>query len=358
MSPVVLVVVAWLSALLSRIVKHGTSYGLNYNLLQPDGALYHALTLRILGNSWTESNAMVNHYFHNRIGTTYLSGVFDRSTEFVILTRPLYSLLSAPFVLLFGQTGMFVIPAISFLVLGLVIYAVGVRIHKPYLAVFLYFSLTVSSSVNRWMVSDLTDGLLLAIISIIYLLILNNRTKMLFIFIVTLALLTRPSGPVLVALLTPFALAYRKFSFYFGIAMSVFGTLLLAVISPEAAGTQTSGTYTVYQRLQDFSIHGVKVVIVEFGQLFVMDRVLFVFIVLSTVTAITTWKNVYSRSYLSLFVVCFAMGAWNGALGVNFRYQLPLTIAGAFVLLINSGVIESRVNKLLQNQHRKKIIKE
>jgi len=349
--PLFLILTAWAAAILSRLVKNGDVYGLNYNLFQPDGALYHAYTLHLQGNSWADSARLVNQFFQGQIGASYLGQTIDSNVQAVIMTRPLLSVLSVPFVILFGQVGMLVVPTISFLVLGLVIYAVGVSIRKPYLAVFLYFALTLSSSVNRWMVSDLTDGLLVAMIAIIYLLILNSRTKMLFIFMVTLALLTRPSGPVVVALLVPFAFAYRKFSFYLGIAIAVFGTLLLAVISPEAAGTQTSGAYTVYQRIQDFAIHGVKVVIVEFGQLFVMDRVLFVFIVLSTFTAVITWKNVYSKSYLSLFIACFAMGAWNGALGVNFRYQLPLTIAGAIVLLMNSGVIESRVRKLLQNQH-------
>jgi vacuolar-type H+-ATPase subunit I/STV1 len=203
------------------------------------------------------------------------------------------------------------------------------------------------------MVSDLTDGLLVALISVIYFLIFNSRLRFPLIVLITLALLTRPSGPLLVALLLPFAFAYRKMSIYLGVAISIIGTLALAYVSPEAAGTQTSGEYTVYQRIQDFALHGIKVLVVEFGQLFVMDRILFVFIIVAIATAMLTWKNVYSQSFLSLLMACFAMGAWNGALGVNFRYQLPLIFAAALIILIHGGEIEIRARKLLQNRIQK-----
>jgi hypothetical protein len=355
--PLTLIFAAWLATILSRLIKHGDVYGLNYNLFQPDGALYHAFTLHLQGNSWADSARSVNQFFQGQIGTSYLGQTIEPNIQSVILTRPLLSILSVPFVFLLGQVGMLVVPSISFLVLGLVIYRIGTKTDRPFLAVFLYFTLTLSSSVNRWLVSDLTDGLLVAIIAMIYLLIFRSQTRVLFILLVVLALITRPSGPVLIALLAPFAFINRKLALFVGITLSILGTLLLSFVSPEAAGTQTSGTYTVYQRVQDFALHGLKVLVVEFGQLFVMDRVLFVFIVLSTFTAIFTWKNVYSKSYLSLFVACFAMGAWNGALGVNFRYQLPLTISGALVILMNSSVIENQAHKLLQTRSQRKIVK-
>ena len=346
--PMSLIFAAWLAAIVSRLIKNGDVYGLDYNLFQPDGALYHAYVLHLQGNSWSESAKLVNQFFVNQIGVSYLGETIAPAVQMVIFTRPLLSILSLPFVFLFGQFGMLVIPALSFLAVGGVLYLVGKKFNRPYLAVLLFFALTLSTSVNRWMVSDLTDGLLVAIVSIIYLLIIFSRTKILLPVFVILALLTRPSGPLLVALLLPFAFAHRKATLYIGIVLSVLGTFALAFVSPEAAGTQTTGSYTVYQRIQDFALHGIKVLVVEFGQLFVMDRILFVFIVLSTIVALLTWKNVYSQSYLSLLIASFAMGAWNGALGVNFRYQLPTIIAGALIILINSGEIEIQTRKLLK----------
>jgi hypothetical protein len=326
---------------------------LNYNLFQPDGALYHAYTLHLQGNSWEESAQLVNIFFREQIGTSYLGQTIAPTVQNVIFTRPLLSLMSLPFVVLFGQHGMLAIPIISFLVIGIVLLKIGEKVWKPYVAVFLFFVLSLSTSVNRWMISDLTDGLLVALIAIIYLLIYNGNLKTLFVVIVMLALITRPSGPLLVALLLPFALTFRKISLYIAVFLSVFGTVALAFISPEAAGTQTSGEYTVYQRIQDFTIHVAKVVVVEFGQLFVMDRVLFVFIVTSILIAVLTLRSVYSQSYLALVIVCFAMGGWNGALGVNFRYQLPLIFVGAFVILMHFDEIEIRTRKLAQTQIQK-----
>lgn len=351
--PLNLIIVTWAAAVLSRLIKNGTVYGLNYNLFQPDGALYHAYTLHLQGYSWEDSARLVNMFFQEQIGISYLGQTIAPTVQNVIFTRPLLSLMSLPFVLVFGQHGMLGIPIISFLVVGIVLLKIGEKIGKPYIAVSLFFLLSLSTSVNRWMISDLTDGLLVALIAIIFFLIFNGHMNSSLLVFVVLALLTRPSGPILVALLLPFALAFRKISLYFAVVLSVCGTVTLALISPEAAGTQTSGEYTVYQRIQDFAFHAVKVVVVEFGQLFVMDRVLFLFIVASMIFACLTLRNVYSQSFLALVIACFAMGAWNGALGVNFRYQLPLIFAGGIVILMNFDEIEIRARKLVQTQIQK-----
>ena len=351
--PLVLIFAAWFAAVVSRLIKNGDVYGLNYNIFQPDGALYHAYTLRLQGYSWFESNRIVNQFFMDRIGVSYLGDTIEPAVQMVIFTRPLLSLLSIPFVFFFGQVGMLVIPALSFLVIGVVLYLVGKKINRPYLAVLLFFILTLSTSANRWMVANLTDGLLVAIVSIIYLLFVYSRTKIMLSIFIGLALLARPSGPLLVAILLPFAYLHRKATIYLGILLSVIGTLVLAIVSPEAAGAQTTGSYTVYQRAQDFALNILQVLVVEFGQLFVMDRVLFIFIFASTAIAVLAWKNVYSQSYILLFCASFAMGAWNGGLGVNFRYQLPLIIAGSLTLLMNFDEIEIQVRKILRNQKQK-----
>ena len=353
--PMFLIFAAWLAALASRLIKNGDVYGLNYNLFHPDGALYHAYTIYLQGNSWPESNRLVNQFFIDQIGISYLGDTMSPAAQMLIFTRPLLSILSLPFVFLFGQGGMLVVPAVSFLVVGGVLFLAGKKVNRPYLAVFLFFILTLSTSVNRWMIANLTDGLLVAIISIIYLLLIYSRTRIILPILIILALLTRPSGPLLVALLLPFAYVYRKATLYIGIVLSIFGTLALPFISPDSAGTHTTGSYTVYQRIQDFALHGIKVLVVEFGQLLVMDRILLVFVILSTVASLLTLKNVYSQSYLLLLVACFAMGAWNGALGVNFRYQLPLIVAGAITIILNFDEVGNRARKIWQIQQQKNI---
>jgi hypothetical protein len=353
MHPMFLIFAVWSAAVASRLIRNGDVYGLNYNLFQPDGALYHAYTLYLQGNSWPESARLVNQFFLDQIGDSYLGDTIAPAIQMVIFTRPLLSILSVPFVFLFGQFGMLAVPALSYLLVGIVLFLVGKKVNRPYLAALLFFILTLSSSVNRWMVSDLTDGLLVALIALIFLSLFYSKTRVLLSVLVILALLTRPSGPLLVALLLPFAFAYRKASIYFGVLLSIAGTLALVFISPEASGTQTTGSYTVNQRIQDFALHAVKVLVVELGQLFVMDRILFVFLVSVTSIAIVTLRNVYSQSYLLLLVACFAMGAWNGALGVNFRYQLPVIVAGAIIIILNFDEVGNRVRKIWQIQPQK-----
>jgi len=346
--PIALIFMAWFAAILSRLIKNGDVYGLNYNLFQPDGALYHAYTLHLMGNSWSDSARLVNQFFEDQIGKTYLGASIDPIVQRVIFTRPLLSILSVPSVFLLGQVGMLIIPALSFLVIGVVLYLVGKKSGTPYLGVLLYTILTLSTSVNRWMFSDLTDSLLVALIALMYLVIIYSKTKFLLPLLVTLALLTRPSGPLILALLLPFMLTYRKASMFIGVALSILGTIVLAIFSPEAAGTQTTGPYTVYQRIQDFALHGIKVLVVEFGQLLVMDRILFVFVILATVSALFSWKSTFSQSYLGLLIACFAVGAWNGALGVNFRYQLPSIIGGAVVIIFSANDLKGRISRQLK----------
>jgi hypothetical protein len=346
--PITWITLIWLSAVVSRLIKHGDVYGLNYGLFHPDGALYHAFTLWLQGNSWDVATLKVNTFFFEQTGTSYLGTSIDSATQRVIQTRPLFSFLSLPFVFAFGQMGMLAIPILSLLVVGLVLYSIGVKVERPYLAVVIYLVLSLSTSVTRWMVADLTDSLLVAIVALIYWSLTRENPKRVFVILVFLALLTRPSGPLIIAALIPFIRTFRTIWTFAAIGISAFGTILLALYSPEAAGAQTSGDYTVINRVQDFALHLVKVVIVEFGQLFVMDRILFLFLITVLGVATITWRQKYSQSFLLLLGTSFLMGAWNGALGVNFRYELPSLVAGAIVLIFSASELGVRLRMLLR----------
>jgi hypothetical protein len=152
------------------------------------------------------------------------------------------------------------------------------------------------------------------------------------------------------ALLIPFLFTAKKFWVAVAMGLSIVGTIGLAIYSPESTGTQTSGEYTVVNRIGDFLIHIIKVVVVEIGQLIVMDRVLFVFLIVASSIALYTWRSTWSQSYLLVLAVTFAMGGWNGALGVNFRYQLPVIVPAVVVLLTNYSLLISEMRKLLNSR--------
>jgi hypothetical protein len=72
---------------------------------------------------------------------------------------------------------------------------------------------------------------------------------------------------------------------------------------------------------------------IEIAQLAVLDRVLLLVIILSVYFAFTNRQKDSSMYFLAVFLGVWALGAINGTLGVNFRYQLPVIIFGAWVLL-------------------------
>lgn len=348
--PLFIIFLIWLVAVSSRLVRNGEVYGLNYLLFQPDGSLYQAFTLKLQGNSWGESAAKVNSFYKDQVGVGYLGSTVDPVVQKVISGRPLLSILSVPFVAIFGQYGMLAVPVLSYLFFGIVIYLIGKEVKAEYFSVFLFLVISLSTSFNRWMVANLTDALLVGLIAAISLLLVKKTRGIYLVAFAALALLTRPSGPIVFALLIPFLFTAKKFWVAVAMGLSIVGTIGLAIYSPESTGTQTSGEYTVVNRISDFLIHIIKVVVVEIGQLIVMDRVLFVFLIVASSIALYTWRSTWSQSYLLVLAVTFAMGGWNGALGVNFRYQLPVIVPAVVVLLTNYSLLISEMRKLLNSR--------
>ena len=66
--PISLILIIWFIAVLSRFIRNGEVYGLNYLLFQPDGSLYQAFTLKLQGYSWSESAAKVNAFYKDQVG--------------------------------------------------------------------------------------------------------------------------------------------------------------------------------------------------------------------------------------------------------------------------------------------------
>jgi hypothetical protein len=77
----------------------------------------------------------------------------------------------------------------------------------------------------------------------------------------------------------------------------------------------------------------VSLLIVEFGQLAVMDRILFYLMVSSFVIAIANFRDIWSSLHLSVAFASFLLSSWIGVWGVNFRYQLPLIATAVMVFL-------------------------
>jgi hypothetical protein len=73
-----------------------------------------------------------------------------------------------------------------------------------------------------------------------------------------------------------------------------------------------------------FPITFLKIFIIEMAELAALDRVLLVVILLGTVFSLIRINKFESKLFFAVFCGVFSLGAINGVLGVNFRYQLPL----------------------------------
>ena len=82
-----------------------------------------------------------------------------------------------------------------------------------------------------------------------------------------------------------------------------------------------------------------KIGFFEVAQLAVLDRLLLMILALAFVISVTSLKSETSSRFILVLMATWAIGALNGSIGVNFRYQLPLLPFACAVLLANSKVL-------------------
>jgi len=306
---IVAVTVSWAFAVAGRLARPGYAYGLNYSLFQPDGENYAELT------------------------SDLLSGSIEQSTVYS-WTRPLYSILSVPFYAALQEPGMLVIPALSYLVVGLALNALGKSLGIEVIATGSFVIMTMSVTFNRWMIANLTDALHVALFALMCLALAKNASNKILWSLLLAGVLARPMQPVWSALLVPFALRLSGSLARSRWLMVMFSmlTFILSFFVMKLLGGFGSSPQGTFAWLLQFPMNLGIVTVVELGQLAVLDRILLVYFLYSTIVAIRSRKDVWSQCHLLVTGACFVLGGWIGVLGVNFRYQLPALITGAIVI--------------------------
>jgi hypothetical protein len=330
---VTILIVTWAVSVIARLKFNGLSYGFDYGLYQPDGMHYTFRTLTFLGNSELTSAQMVSDWYAThgfKISQINPSDLLPENNRVwgVISPRILYPILSMPFVGLFGIPGMLAVSAISFLVFLVTIYALGRKYHQEGLAVLITILLTASVTTTRWMISNCTDALLVGVVCFAVLIIiseLSDNLKLLILSTISvLGGLTRFSLPIWIAIaLVMFT--YRKVR----IGVSVIVSSSLATIPTylsRPADAVLPGTQDLsgFDKLIALPTSFVRVAFIEFAQLAALDRILLLFLVSAFIIALLHAREIENRYFLSVAFAVFSIGAINGVLGVNFRYQLPL----------------------------------
>jgi hypothetical protein len=334
-----LVIISASVAVLARLKFNGLVYGFDYGIYQPDGVDYSYKTLEFIGENPSQIATQVSAWYSEN--SLKMTGITPQDVAQGQLTFPqsriIYPLLSAPFVRLIGLPGMLVIPVISFFVLQFSILTLGVKLKKLGLAASIALAISMSPTVLRWMISDCADSLFVALISLFpILLTVKNLVvqRILMILLVIAATFTRFSLPIFLAIAIVLLLK-RKFL----LAGLILVTSLVANIP---ALTQSSSMLlpqsdlSFLNKLISLPVSALKVGFIEVAELAVLDRLLLLVLILSFVLAAKNYKTDSSMYFFAVLLSVWALGAVNGTLGVNFRYQLPLVIFCCWVLMENS----------------------
>jgi hypothetical protein len=254
-------------------------------------------------------------------------------------TRVLYPLLSVPFVRLLGVSGMLVVPALSLLTLMLLVAKIGITQNKRITAVIVIFLISSSPTVMRWMLSNTTDALLVAIFSIAGFLLSkrfsNSYWYLAFGLLILLSGITRISVIFWIAIAS--ILWFQKLK-----ARSIYVVLLsISIVIPTLLIHQSSSFLAVeanrpfLEKLFLYPFYLVKVTFYEIMQLIVLDRIFFL---VCAFCVYLSFRNIHKESSKLFLFILFAgllTGALNGNVGVNFRYQLPVLFFICWSLIDN-----------------------
>jgi len=347
----ILVLLLWTFSVGGRLWANGISYGLDYGIFQPDGAHYTYRTLLFLGHNSTDAaNRVVSWYqihgFKNNIFDTSFLTPDDESTWGLVAPRVVYSILSMPFVLLFGIPGMLVIPALSFLVLLFSVYYIGRLSNHTSLTLAIVFGISISPTVLRWMLSNLTDSPLAAFFAVVVIcLIKANDSKNVIFYLAALATLssfTRFCLPVWIAITVVMFFNSRKRDSLILLTVSLIASIPTFLYMPTNAVLPGSQPVGLVSKILGVFLSFFKITFWEMAQLAVLDRVLLAILVLAIGVSILTWREMNSQYFLAVLLSVFFIGAINGTIGVNFRYQLPVLGFMAWVLISNSVKVRNR----------------
>jgi hypothetical protein len=333
-----LVLFATSVAVLARVKFNGLVYGFDYGIYQPDGIDYSFKTLQIIGVEPIKASQDISNWYSNN--SPKMKGISPEEVLQGQITYPgerlLFPLLAAPFVKLFGLQGMLVIPIISFYALQISIFVLGVRHNRMEIATILAIIFSISPTILRWMVNDCSDALFAAIISSIpFILNLRNQNvqRILLPIVILGATFTRFSLPIFLAIGGVMLIKRNYLTAVFLIILSMVLNIPALTQANDMLTPQSEAGF--WNKIALLPISALKVGFIEIAQLAVLDRILLLIIILSIYFAVVNRRKESSMYFLAVFFGVWALGAVNGTLGVNFRYQLPLLIFSAWVLIDN-----------------------
>jgi hypothetical protein len=340
-----------LVTIFAKYKYNGLVFGFDYGLYQPDGKYYTYMALDLINQNPNESAQQVVDWYKAK---SYKGNIFSIS-DLLPETSPVYSfvshrvlypLLSAPFVFAFGIPGMLVVPALSFLMLITIIYKISLRYNALYLGLIICLILTSSPTVSRWMIVNTTDSLLVGLFSLVAyifsnLKLITNSTNFYIFILVFLTAATRFSFIFWLSLAIVLFLNRKKILavaiVFFALICSIpalNATLKISLLPNEKDKSN-------FEKLLSLPESFFKVLSIDIAQLMVLDRLLLLLLGVGLFLAVITLQNLPSQYFISILLAGYTLGAINGTLGVNFRYQMPLIPFCAWAIISAVSVIKS-----------------
>jgi hypothetical protein len=237
---------------------------------------------------------------------------------------------------------MLAVPALSLLILLLVILKIGLDLNKPFIAFLTLVSVVSSSTVVRWMIANTTDALLVGIFSVATYCIVKKissyRWYLVFVVLVMLTGLTRISILFWVAVSSVLLIQRNRKKAIFITVVSVLIVIPTLLSNSSNSFLAVEANRSLWQRFLLYPFYLIKITFYEFAQLFVMDRILF-FMCASSIYLSFKYINKDSSKYLLLVLFAGLLtGAMNGTVGVNFRYQLPVIAFMCWSIIDNTNI--------------------
>jgi hypothetical protein len=340
----ILVIFIWGVAVASKILYNGLVFGFDYGTYQPDGKYYTYMALDFLNNNPPKSAQQVVDWYlvHGFKMNTFSIQDLMPSTSIaypVISHRILYPLLSVPFVAIFGIQGMLVIPSLSLLVLLLSILKLAKKFNKPFIGMAVIIALVNSSTVLRWMIVNCTDSLLVGLFALVPFAIIQliQKKRFAFLYLTVLIILTSATRFILPVWLSIILVLFfrEKLKKECGSLFLVASTASLPALVAQLSTALLPGEAEtpIYIKILKLPYVFLKIVTVDVLQFAVLDRIFLLLLTLCLFQAIRTKNQLSSQMFASVFIACYSIGAINGTLGVNFRYEMPVLIFCAWVII-------------------------
>ena len=316
----------------SKILFNGIVYTFDYGVFQPDGAYYSLYALRLTGEQLFAGALTVEDWYSiHSVKNSAIS--FDLLTDTTgdiwkaILFRPLYPILSAPFVILFGMYGMLVIPFVSFYFLLIYIQRIFNKENLPLLGLAFNLILCSSPTIVRWMLLNYPDGILVLVLALYSYHFLSDQKRSFnynSVFLILLSTQIRFCWIFWIMFSVHHVIKNEKTKAIKVFVFSSIFSLPAVIYAPKTALLPNEVESNFLEKIVRVPFSALKTLFIEFSQLLMLDKMLLTIVLLGLLIGFSSFRNSDSQLFVMTFVGCLIISGLNGVYGVNFRYYLPI----------------------------------